>query len=132
MFEGFEVADLEVEPGVTIHHRVGGEGPPLLLLHGNPQTHVSWHAIAPQLAERFTVVAADLRGYGDSSAPEPVEGHRNYSFRAMAQDQVTLMRHLGFDRFAVAGHDRGARVVHRMCLDHPDTVTRTPMQESRV
>lgn len=124
MFERFEVGDLEVEPGVTIHYRIGGEGPPLLLLHGNPLTHVSWHKIADQLAERFTVVAPDLRGYGDSSAPEPVEGHTNYSFRAMAQDQVTLMRELGFERFAVAGHDRGARTAHRMCLDHPEVITR--------
>lgn len=124
MFEGFEVGDREVEPGVTIHYRIGGEGPPLLLLHGNPLTHVSWHGIAPQLAEHFTVVAADLRGYGDSSAPDPVEGHHNYSFRAMAADQVELMRQLGFERFAVAGHDRGARTAHRMCLDHPETITR--------
>ena len=94
-----------------------------MLLHGNPLTHMSWHKIADQLAAHFTVVAPELRGYGDSSAPEPVEGHLNYSFRAMAQDQVTLMAHLGFERFAVAGHDRGARTAHRMCLDHPDRIT---------
>ncbi len=126
-FEAYELADRDVGDGVTIRYRIGGQGPPLLLLHGNPLTHVSWHKLAAPLAERYTVVAPDLRGYGDSSAPEPVEGHHNYSFRAMAEDQVTLMEQLGFDRFFVAGHDRGARTVHRMCLDHPDRVMKAAM-----
>jgi haloacetate dehalogenase len=104
-----------------IHCAVGGSGPPLLLLHGYPQTHVIWHRVAPLLAEHFTVVAADLRGYGDSKKPPP--DTVNYTKRAMAGDQVTVMRELGFARFAVAGHDRGGRVAHRMALDHPDTVT---------
>jgi haloacetate dehalogenase len=109
---------------VDIHLRIAGDGPPLLLLHGYPQTHVMWHKIAPRLAEEFTVVLADLRGYGDSSKPPGGEGHVNYSKRAMARDQVEVMRKLGFERFAVAGHDRGARVVHRMTLDHPEVVER--------
>lgn len=127
MFEGFELADLDVAEDVTIRYRHGGDGPPLLLLHGNPLTHVSWHKVAGPLAERYHVVAADLRGYGDSSAPPPVRDHANYSFRAMAQDQVALMRHLGFEEFFVAGHDRGARTVHRMCLDHPDRVRKAAL-----
>ena len=109
---------------VDIHVRMAGDGPPLLLLHGYPQTHVMWHKIAPRLAEEFTVVLADLRGYGDSSKPPGGDGHANYSKRAMARDQVEVMRALGFGRFAVAGHDRGGRVVHRMALDHPDAVER--------
>lgn len=122
MFEGFKTTDIEVG-GARIHLRHGGKGPPLLLLHGNPLTHVSWHRVAPRLARDFTVVAADLRGYGDSVGPE--DGGPNnihYSFRAMAQDQVEVMEKLGFKRFFVAGHDRGARTTHRMCLDHPDRV----------
>jgi haloacetate dehalogenase len=95
-----------------------------LLLHGNPLTHVMWHKIAPRLAQRFTVVAADLRGYGDSSKPDGGEDHSGYSFRAMAQDQVEVMAKLGFDAFAVCGHDRGGRVAHRMALDHPQRVSR--------
>ena len=109
---------------VDIHVRMAGDGPPLLLLHGYPQTHVMWHKIAPRLAEEFTVVLPDLRGYGDSSKPPGGDGHANYSKRAMARDQVEVMRALGFGRFAVAGHDRGGRVVHRMALDHPDAVER--------
>ena len=92
------------------------------MLHGNPLTHVSWHKIANRLAESFHVVAADLRGYGDSSAPEPGENDINYSFRAMAQDQVEVMAALGYREFFAAGIDRGARTVHRMCLDHPERV----------
>lgn len=126
-FEAYELHDRQVADDVTIRYRIGGQGPPLLLLHGNPLTHVSWHKLAAPLAERYTVVAPDLRGYGDSSAPAPVDGHHNYSFRAMAQDQVTLMEQLGFDRFFVAGHDRGARTTHRMCLDHPDRVLKAAM-----
>jgi haloacetate dehalogenase len=124
MFEGYTVADFR-GPDVTIHYRKGGSGPPLLLLHGNPMTHVAWHKVADRLAERYTVVAADLRGYGDSTCPdEPGENNSNYSFRAMAQDQVDLMEHLGFKEFFAAGHDRGARTVHRMALDHPDRLKR--------
>ena len=120
-FEGFERTRIKTSGAeiVTVH---GGSGPPLLLMHGNPFTHVTWHKIAPRLAEAFTVVCTDLRGYGDSSKPQDGENHINYSFRAMAQDQVEVMRSLGFDTFHAAGHDRGARVLHRMCLDHPGAV----------
>jgi haloacetate dehalogenase len=118
---GFMLTDIETS-GAQIRLRHGGNGPPLLLLHGNPLTHVSWHAVAPRLAERFHVVAADLRGYGDSSAPREAPDSSNYSFRAMAQDQVEVMKALGYDRFYVAGHDRGGRTTHRMCLDHPEKV----------
>ncbi|MGG5889212.1 alpha/beta fold hydrolase [Falsiroseomonas sp. HC035] len=110
--------------GADIQAAIGGSGPPLLLLHGNPLTHVSWHKVAPDLARRFTVVAIDLRGYGDSSKPEGGADHAGYSFRAMAQDGVEVMAALGFSRFAVAGHDRGARVAFRMALDHPGCVDR--------
>jgi haloacetate dehalogenase len=123
MFEGFQVRDIDGD-GATIHLRVGGSGPPLLLLHGNPLTHVSWHKIAPRLAEEFTVVATDLRGYGDSGKPPGGEDHYGYSFRAMARDQVAVMRALGFERWCVAGHDRGGRVAHRMALDNPEVVAK--------
>src|SRR5271168_2769329 len=123
MFEGFTSQSV-VTSGATIRSIIGGNGPPLLLLHGYPQTHAMWHKIAPRLAERFTIVATDLRGYGDSSKPPGGEGHVNYSKRAMAQDQVEVMRHFGFERFQLAGHDRGGRVSHRLCLDHPDAVSR--------
>jgi haloacetate dehalogenase len=123
MFEGF--ATSRVDTGeVEIHVRHGGKGPPLLLLHGYPETHVMWHKLAAALAERFTVVAPDLRGYGDSGKPPGDADHRTYSKRAMAADQIALMRALGFERFDVVGHDRGARVVHRLCLDHPEGVGR--------
>ena len=118
MLEGFTRREIRTS-GATIVTVQGGKGPPLLLLHGNPFTHLSWHSVAPVLAQDFTVVCTDLRGYGDSSKPPDGENHINYSFRAMAQDQVEVMETLGFRRFAVAGHDRGARVAHRMCLDHP-------------
>ncbi len=121
MFEGFETAMIETG-AATIRVRHGGSGPPLLLLHGHPQTHVMWHKIAPRLAEDFTVVAADLTGYGDSSKPTTTPDHLPYSKRAMAQDQVAVMRSLGFDRFFVAGHDRGGRCAYRMALDHPERV----------
>lgn len=123
MFEGFEQARIATS-GTEIVLRHGGSGPPLLLLHGYPQTHVIWHKIAPRLAERFTVVASDLRGYGASGKPPGGERHENYAKRAMALDQVEVMTELGFERFAVVGHDRGARVTHRLALDHPDRVTR--------
>jgi haloacetate dehalogenase len=120
---GFTLTDIDTA-GARIRLRHGGDGPPLLLLHGNPLTHASWHAVAPRLAERFHVVAADLRGYGDSTAPPEDPNSANYSFRAMAQDQVEIMQALGYTRFFVAGHDRGGRTTHRMCLDHPDKVLR--------
>jgi len=123
MFEGMTKAQIDVS-GASIHLRYGGAGPPLLLLHGNPLTHVMWHRIAPRLAEDFTVVASDLRGYGDSSKPEGGADHSGYSFRAMARDQVEVMAALGFDSFYVCGHDRGGRVAHRMALDHPERVKR--------
>ncbi|MFC0408961.1 alpha/beta fold hydrolase [Roseomonas elaeocarpi] len=118
---GFTLHDVET-PEVRLRAAVGGSGPPLLLLHGHPQTHSTWNKVAPALAERFTVVAADLRGYGDSGRPEGGEGHRNYSKRAMAADQVALMRALGFERFRLVGHDRGGRVAHRLALDHPQAL----------
>lgn len=123
-FEGFRRLDIAVGDGLTIRAAVGGEGPPLLLLHGHPQTHITWRKVAPGLAGRFTVVAADLRGYGDSSKPEGGGDHAAYAKRAMAYDMVVAMRALGHDRFAVAGHDRGGRVAHRMALDHPEAVSR--------
>ena len=110
--------------GVEIECAVGGKGPPLLLIHGNPLTLVMWHKVAPSLAQSFTVVATDLRGYGDSDKPEGGGDHSAYSFRTLALDNVEVMRSLGFDRFSVAGHDRGARVAFRMALDHPDKVER--------
>ncbi len=123
MFESFRKFDIQTsDPRVKIHGVVGGGGEPLLLLHGNPLTHVHWHLVAPRLAEQFTVVATDLRGYGDSSKPAGLPDHSNYSFRRMAEDQVEVMAHLGFERFAVAGHDRGSRTAYRMALDHPGRV----------
>ena len=122
MFDGFEAHDLATERG-TIHAMVGGDGPPLLLLHGYPQTHLMWHAAAPILAQEFTVVAADLSGYGESLRPAPTSDHVPHSKRALALDQVQAMASLGYDRFAVAGHDRGGRVAYRMALDHPDRVS---------
>ena len=123
MLEGFKRSEIKTS-GARIVTVTGGKGPPLLLMHGNPFNHLSWQKIAPRLATEFTVVATDLRGYGDSEKPPGGPGHINYSFRAMAQDQVEVMAALGFDRFYAAGHDRGARVLHRMCLDHPQKVAR--------
>lgn len=110
--------------GVGIHYRCGGNGPPLLLLYGFPQTHAMWHRVAPALAHRFTLVMPDLRGYGDSDRPPSGADHAAYSKRAMAADMVGLMRSLGHERFYVCGHDRGARVAHRLALDHPHAVRR--------
>ena len=124
LFPGFAQRSIEVEPQVRIHAVVGGSGPPLLLLHGHPQTLAIWHRVAPRLAERFTVVAADLRGYGDSSKPPGADDHANYSKRVMARDQVALMKALGFARFDLLAHDRGARVAHRLAVDHPQAVSR--------
>ena len=123
MFEGFERRQIKTA-GATINVLQGGKGPPVLLLHGYPQTHVMWHKIAPRLANDFSLVLPDLRGYGDSSNPPDGEDHFGYSKRATAQDQVEVMEQLGFKHFAVVGHDRGGRVAHRMALDHPERVTR--------
>lgn len=121
MFEGFQHAVIDTgEAAISVRH--GGNGPPLLLLHGHPQTHACWHKIAPWLARDFKVVVPDLRGYGDSSKPPTTPDHEPYSKRAMARDQVEVMRQLGFDRFRVAGHDRGGRVAYRMALDFPGKV----------
>src|SRR5919202_3223399 len=106
MFDGFRLDRVDLGEAV-LRVRHGGSGPPLLLLHGHPQTHVMWHAVAPRLAEQFTVVCPDLRGYGDSSKPPTTPDHEPYSKRAMARDMLALMRRYGFERFAVAGHDRG-------------------------
>lgn len=124
MFEGFTRHRIETSQSTTINLVAAGAGDGLLLLHGCPETLVMWHKIAPALADDFAVVASDLRGYGDSSKPHGASDHRTYSFRAMARDQVEVMTALGHDRFMVVGHDRGARVVHRMALDHPGAVTK--------
>ena len=121
MFKSFKKSFAKVN-NVNITYVIGGSGPPLLLLHGYPQTHVIWHKIAPTLATKYTVVASDLRGYGDSSKPPTDERHEPYSKRAMAEDQVQLMKNLGFDRFLLIGHDRGGRVGHRLALDYPESV----------
>jgi haloacetate dehalogenase len=121
MFEGFALSSIDTGE-VTIRVRYGGSGPGLLLLHGHPQTHVMWHKVAPRLAQEFTVVCPDLRGYGESSKPPTSADHEPYSKRAMARDQIALMRHFGFERFFVAGHDRGGRCGYRLALDHPDRV----------
>jgi haloacetate dehalogenase len=118
MFEGFETREIATAE-TTIHLRTGGAGPPLLLLHGYPQTHAMWHRVAPALAERFSVVCPDLRGYGDSDKPASDPEHGVYSKRSTAQDLVEVMATLGHQRFALAGHDRGGRVGHRLALDHP-------------
>jgi haloacetate dehalogenase len=127
-FTGFETREVRATRG-TIHAVVGGNGPLLLLLHGYPQTHLMWHAVAPLLADRYTVVAADLPGYGASFRPEPTRDHAAHSKRAMASDLVEAMAALGFARFAVAGHDRGARVAYRMALDHHARVERLSVMD---
>ncbi|MBL6933395.1 MAG: alpha/beta hydrolase [Rhodospirillales bacterium] len=121
MFEGFENTRIKTD-GAEINLHKKGDGPPLLLLHGYPQNHVMWHKIAPRLADDFTVVVPDLRGYGDSTKPPGRDDHAGYSKREMALDQVQVMSSLGFETFFVAGHDRGGRVTHRMALDHPEKV----------
>ncbi|MEV6281259.1 alpha/beta hydrolase [Kribbella sp. NPDC051770] len=121
--DGFSYRQIDAE-GIEINCAVGGSGPPVLLLHGYPQTHLIWHRVAPVLARSHTVVATDLRGYGDSAKPVSAPDHAPYSKRAMARDQLLVMRSLGFERFAVVGHDRGGRVGHRLALDHPGEVDR--------
>jgi haloacetate dehalogenase len=123
LFPGFTIENLGISAGV-IRLRRGGSGPPLLLLHGNPQTHLMWHRVAPKLAEGFTVICPDLRGYGSSFKPPATSNHAPYAKRAMAADMVEVMRHFGHEQFYVAGHDRGGRVAHRLALDHPERVTR--------
>jgi len=121
----FDFPEFDIERnGVRVHGRIGGCGAPLLLLHGHPQTHLIWHRVAPALAERFTVVALDLRGYGDSGRPADDQDHTHYSKREMALDALAAMRHCGFERFGVLAHDRGARVAHRLAADHPAAVDR--------
>jgi haloacetate dehalogenase len=122
-FDGFRLERIAVRDG-ELRVRIGGSGPPLVLLHGNPQTHAMWHAVAPDLARSFTVVAPDLRGYGQSLKPPPTPGHAPYAKREMARDIVELMSWLGHERFLVASHDRGARVAHRLAIDHPNRVQR--------
>jgi len=120
---GFKALKVQTS-GATINLVTGGGGPPLLLLHGAPMSHISWRLVAPELAKHYTIIAPDLRGYGDSSKPPDGENHANYSKRAMALDQVEVMKHFGYNSFPVVGHDRGGRVAHRMALDHPDKVTK--------
>ena len=122
MFDGFTLERIDVGEA-TLRVRHGGSGPALLLLHGHPRTHTTWHRVAPMLADAHTVVCPDLRGYGESSKPESTADHEPYSKRAMARDCVALMRALGHERFAVAGHDRGCYVAFRLAMDHPEAVT---------
>ncbi len=131
MFEGFVEARADVGDGVTLRYRVGGSGPPVVLLHGHPRTHTTWHRVAPLLAARgHSVVCPDLRGYGQSSKPATTADHSPYSKRAMAGDVLALMRRLGHDRFAVVGHDRGSYVAARLALDAPAAVTRLAVLDS--
>ncbi|MFF0152189.1 alpha/beta fold hydrolase [Micromonospora sp. NPDC005203] len=128
MFDGFEEFDIDT-PGATIHGRRGGSGPPVLLLHGIPETHLMWHQVAPRLAENYTVVATDLRGWGDSGKPPSTADHEPYSMRAIARDQIEVMRSLGHEQFHLVGHDRGARCAYRLALDAPDAVTRLAVMD---
>jgi haloacetate dehalogenase len=128
MFEGFALDRIDTGEAV-LRVRHGGSGPPVLLLHGHPRTHATWHRVAPLLAERFTVICPDLRGYGESSKPPTTADHAPYSKRAMAADCVALMRILGHDRFCLAGHDRGSYVAGRVALDYPDSVRRLCLME---
>ena len=124
LFPGFESHRIRTAPGMHLPVRVGGNGPPLLLLHGHPQTHAIWHRVAPLMAPHFRLVLPDLRGYGDADKPAGEPDHANYSKRVMAQDLVALMATLGFERFSILAHDRGARVAHRLAMDHPGAVQR--------
>jgi haloacetate dehalogenase len=128
LFPGFAHVEMKTG-GAIIRLRHGGSGPPLLLMHGNPLSHVSWYKIAARLSQNYHVVLPDLRGYGDSSLPEPGANHINYSFRAMAQDMVEIMEQLSYRRYFAAGHDRGGRTLHRMCLDHPERVIKACMMD---
>jgi haloacetate dehalogenase len=123
MFERFELEFVELGD-ITLRVRHGGSGPPVVLLHGHPRTHTTWHRVAPLVAAQHTVVCPDLRGYGESSKPEPTTDHSAHSDRTMARDIVDLMEHLGHERFAVAGHDRGCGVAFRAAMDHPERITR--------
>jgi len=123
LFPSFAIEHVDVGGG-SIRLRRGGSGPPLLLLHGNPQTHMMWHAVAPQLAQRFSVICPDLRGYGGSLKPDATPDHAPYAKRVMSEDMVRVMQHLGHERFMLAGHDRGARVAHRLALDHSERVAK--------
>jgi haloacetate dehalogenase len=127
-FPGFSTESVQTS-GTTIHVLRKGTGRPLLLMHGYPETHLTWHKVAPQLAEQFSVVVPDLRGYGASGKPQDGERHENYSFRAMAQDQIDVMRHYGHERFLVVAHDRGARVAHRLCLDYPKQIEKAVLMD---
>src|SRR5262245_35754603 len=120
-FPGFTLEHLRIKDG-SVRLRRGGSGPPLLLLHGNPQTHAMWHAVAPELAKRFTVICPDLRGYGGSLKPAATADHAPYAKKVMAADLSEIMSHFGHMRFLVGSHDRGARVAHRLALDFPDRV----------
>lgn len=124
LFPNFKVHKILTEENVYINTLTGGEGPPLLLLHGHPQTHAIWHKVVPQLAKHFTLVLADLRGYGDSSKPVGAADHANYSKRVMALDMLRVMQELGHQRFSVLAHDRGARIAHRLAADHGDAIKR--------
>ena len=131
MFEGFDLSFVDVADDVRLRVRAGGEGPPVLLLHGHPRTHTTWHRVAPWLVEAgHTVVCPDLRGYGRSTSPPPQPGHEQASKRAMAADVLTLMTSLGHDRFAVVGHDRGSYVAFRLAMDHPEAVSRLALIDS--
>ena len=121
-FPGFKPFKVKTT-GAEINGVIGGSGPPVLLLHGAPQSHITWRMVAPKLAATRTVIVPDLRGYGDSSKPPDGENHANYSKRAMALDQIEVMKHFGYERFPVIGQDRGGRVTHRLILDHPNAVT---------
>src|SRR5258705_3270702 len=123
MLDDFDRANIQIE-GTSIFVRRFGSGPAILLLHGFPQTHLMWRNVAPLLARRFTVVCADLRGYGQSGCPASTQDHAPYAKRAMARDMVAVMEEHGFRRFSIAGHDRGGRVAYRLALDHPDRVER--------
>jgi haloacetate dehalogenase len=128
LFPGFVETEVRTS-GATIPVLHKGDGPPVLLLHGYPESHVTWHKVAPRLAERFSVYIPDLRGYGDSSRPSDGDRHVNYSFRAMALDQIETMRHFGHEQFFVGAHNRGARVAHRLCLDFPQNVQKVCLMD---